>query len=98
MNRATRPFSGRQGRIAYEFGSGLRSMSDSSIRQKPSIEDPSNQIPSVRAFSAWAAGMATFFGSPWISENWSLMNFTRSASIRSSSSDTTSVDILEESF
>ena len=28
-------------------------MSDSSIRANPSMDDPSNQIPSVSAFSAW---------------------------------------------
>jgi hypothetical protein len=39
--RATFELAGRQGRTAKVAGSGLRSMSDSSIRANPSMEDPS---------------------------------------------------------
>ena len=43
----------RTGRIRNVARSGLSSMSDSSIRTNPSIEDPSNMISPSSAFSNW---------------------------------------------
>src|SRR5437773_2066335 len=54
-------------------------MSDSSIRVKPSIEEPSNWISPSRAFSNCDRGTSTFLMIPRMSVNWSLRNRTFSA-------------------
>jgi hypothetical protein len=45
-------------------------MSDSSMRVKPSIEEPSNMISPSSAFSNWLAGTSTFLLCPLMSVNW----------------------------
>ena len=54
--------------------SGTSSMSDSSMRVKPSIEEPSNMISPSSAFSNWLVGTSTFLLWPWMSVNWSRRN------------------------
>jgi len=58
-------------------------MSLSWIRTKPSMLDPSNQMPSSRAFSSWVAGIETFLTMPRMSVNWSRTKSIFSSSIRS---------------
>ena len=65
--------------MAKEFRSGTRFMSDSSIRVKPSIDEPSNWISPSRAFSNCERGISTFLMTPRMSVNWSRMNRTFSA-------------------
>ena len=67
--------------------SGLSSMSDSSIRTNPSIEEPSNMISPSRAFSNWLRGISTFLFTPRMSVNCSRRKSTpkRWASLRTSS-------------
>jgi hypothetical protein len=55
-------------------------MSDSSIRTKPSIDEPSNMICPSSAFSNWLRGTSTFFTTPRMSVNWSRRNRTSSRS------------------
>jgi len=42
-------------------------MSDSSMRVKPSIEEPSNWISPSSAFSNWERGISTFLMTPRMS-------------------------------
>ncbi len=74
--RATRFSLGRQGRIANVVGSGNAIMSDSSMRAKPSIEEPSKPTPSSSAGSSSSTVMATLFKEPRMSVNQRRMNFT----------------------
>ena len=62
-------------------------MSDSSMRVKPSIEEPSNMIWPSSAFSNWLRGISTFLMIPRMSVNCSRMKRTPllSASLRISS-------------
>ena len=59
-------------------------MSDSSIRTKPSIDEPSNMIAPSSAAANWRSGISTFLMTPRMSVNWRRMNLTfmRSASSR----------------
>ena len=66
--------------MAKESRSGTRFMSDSSIRVKPSIEEPSNWISPSSAFANWELGSSTFLITPKMSVNWSRMKRTFSAS------------------
>src|SRR2546425_6734984 len=63
--------------------SGLRYMSDSSIRTNPSIDEPSNMILPSSASSNWRSGISTFLIVPRMSVNWRRMNLTFSRSVRS---------------
>src|SRR5881628_690338 len=63
--------------------SGRRYMSDSSMRTKPSIDDPSNMILPSSASSNWPSGISTFLMVPRMSVNWRRMNLTFSRSVRS---------------
>src|ERR1700704_6217075 len=58
-------------------------MSDSSIRTKPSIEDPSNMMSPANAFSNCDAGSSTFLLMPRMSVNCSLRKRTLLAEARS---------------
>jgi hypothetical protein len=58
-------------------------MSDSSIRTKPSIDDPSNMMSPASAFSNCDVGISTFLLMPRISVNCSRMNRTFNESVRS---------------
>jgi hypothetical protein len=51
-------------------------MSDSSMRTKPSIEDPSNIMSPANAFSNCEAGISTFLFTPRMSVNCSLRKRT----------------------
>ncbi len=51
------------------FGSGTARTSASWIRENPSIDDPSNVIPSARAFSSSAGEMAKLLRLPRMSVN-----------------------------
>ena len=64
MSQNIRPVafsSGRQGRIAKVWGSGIAIMSDSSIGLKPVIEEPSKPIPPSNASSSSAALIEKLF-------------------------------------
>jgi len=65
-----------QGMRQNVFGSGLAIMSDSSMRAKPSIEEPSNPMPSSSAPSSSSTVIANDFTKPSMSVNQSLTNFT----------------------
>ena len=52
------------GKITQVSKSGYKYISDSSIRTKPSIEDPSNIILLSRAFVNWLTGISTFLITP----------------------------------
>ena len=54
----------RHGKIENVAGSGFANMSDSLIRAKPSIAEPSKPIPSSNAFSSSAGAIATDFKNP----------------------------------
>ena len=75
-----------EGQHPEGVGSGLRSMSDSSIRTNPSIEEPSNMISPSSAFSNWLRGTSTFLLTPRMSVNCRRRKSTpkRSASSRMS--------------
>ena len=68
-SRATFPFVCDQGKIRNVSRSGTRSMSDSSIRVNPSIDEPSNMISPSSAFSNWVRGTSTFLMMPRMSVN-----------------------------
>ncbi len=51
--------------------SGMRYWSDSAIRVKPSIEEPSNQVPCLTEPSSWWIGIVTALTWPMMSVNWS---------------------------
>ncbi len=55
-------------------------MSDSSIRTKPSIEEPSNMHLLLSAFSSWLRVIATFLSEPRISVNCRRIKLTFSSS------------------
>src|SRR6266545_234063 len=84
MIRATlSPVGPGQGNIRKVARSGRRYMSDSSIRTKPSIDEPSNMILPASASSNWRSGISTFLIVPRMSVNCRRMNFTFSRSVRS---------------
>ena len=51
--------------------SGIRYWSVSAIRVKPSIEEPSNQVPCLTEPSSWWIGIVTALTWPMMSVNWS---------------------------
>jgi hypothetical protein len=64
--------------------SGIRYWSDSAIRVKPSIDEPSNQVPWATDSSSRWIGIVTALTWPMISVNWSWtkrMPFAFAASI-----------------
>src|SRR5262245_26413188 len=54
--------------------SGIRYWSLSAIRVKPSIDEPSNQVPWRTEPSSWWTGIVTALTTPMMSVNWSWMN------------------------
>jgi hypothetical protein len=74
--RATLDSRGRQGTSWNVAGSGIASMSDSSMRANPSMEEPSKPMPSSKAFSSSSTVMAKDFSAPTMSVNQRRMNFT----------------------
>src|SRR5947207_14417424 len=82
--RATRsPDVPVHGKIRNVDRSGFKYMSDSSIRTKPSIDDPSNMILPSSASSNCRSGISTFLIVPRMSVNCRRMNLTFSRSVRS---------------
>src|SRR6267143_429250 len=69
ISLATRLVSSPQGKIWKVPKSGVSSISDSSIRTNPSIEEPSNMISPARAFSNCDAGISTVLLMPRMSVN-----------------------------
>src|SRR5438477_7908281 len=69
MSRAMRPPSSSYGSTRNVSRSGFRTMSDSSIRTNPSIDDPSNMMSPSSAFSNWLSGTSTFLLTPRMSVN-----------------------------
>jgi len=65
-----------QGSIANVVGSGRAIISDSSIRAKPSIEEPSNPIPSPKARGSSFTVMVKPFKNPSTSVNHNLIYLT----------------------
>src|SRR3989454_9389925 len=76
MSRATRPPSSSYGSVWRVARSGRSTMSDSSIRTNPSMEEPSNMMSPSSAFSNWLWGTSTFLLTPRMSVNWSRRNAT----------------------
>jgi hypothetical protein len=74
--RATLDSRGRQGTSWKVAGSGMASMSDSSMRAKPSMEEPSKPMPSSKAFSSSSTVMAKDLRAPTMSVNQRRMNLT----------------------
>src|SRR5579883_2495045 len=84
-----------QGMMQNVDRSGMRYMSDSAMRAKPSIEDPSNHLPWLMQSLSCAAGMVTLLTTPSTSVNWRLTN--RTFSLRTSSSTDLAVGAGAES-
>ena len=61
------PFSSPQGKTAQVEKSGYKTMSLSSRRTKPSIEEPSKRISLVKTLSNWLVGTSTALDVPLIS-------------------------------
>src|SRR4051794_27545201 len=76
----------RHGISWYVLGSGMATMSDSSIALKPVIDEPSKPIPSSSAPSISLGVTAKLFRWPSMSVNQSSTNSTPSSSIRFSTS------------
>src|SRR5436190_23977884 len=83
ITRATFPPSSSYGRILKVARSGFSTMSDSSMRTKPSIEEPSNMTSPSSAFSNWLSGTSTFLLMPRMSVNCRRRNDTPSFLARS---------------
>src|SRR5216684_5211350 len=77
------PVAPAQGKRRKVERSGRRYMSDSSMRTKPSIDDPSNMILPSSASSNCRSGISTFLMVPRMSVNCSRRNLTFSRSVRS---------------
>ena len=67
--RASVAFGSPHGSTSNVFGSGIASTSLSWMRLKPSIDEPSNVMPSSSAFSSSAGLMAKLFRLPSTSVN-----------------------------
>src|SRR5712664_1124037 len=70
ITRATLPAASPFGSTRKVSRSGRSTMSDSSIRTKPSIDEPSNMMSPSSAFSNWLWGTSTFLLTPRMSVNW----------------------------
>src|SRR5437899_6816008 len=70
ITRATLPAASPLGSTRKVSRSGLSTMSDSSIRTKPSIDDPSSMMSPSSAFANWLSGTSTFLLTPRMSVNW----------------------------
>ena len=80
--RATLPPATFSGTMRKLSRSGYRHWSDSWMRVKPSMEEPSNMTWLFTAFSTWEAVMATFFIWPKMSVNCIRMNSISSSRTR----------------
>ena len=88
--RATAFSRGRHGSTANVLGSGIAIMSDSSIRLKPVIDEPSKPMPSSSAPSSSSLPTAKLFSWPRMSVNQSRMNWM---SCSSTSARTSCLDV-----
>ncbi len=79
IKRATLPCSLPHGNNNQELKSGYKRISLSSMRTKPSIEDPSNAILLFKTFSSCEIGTSTFLMIPLTSVNIKRKNFTFSS-------------------
>src|SRR6267143_3057108 len=70
ITRATLPAASPLGRMRKVSRSGRSTMSDSSIRTNPSIDEPSNMMSPSSALSNWLSGTSTFLLTPRMSVNW----------------------------
>src|SRR6266705_5685702 len=70
ITRATLPAASPFGSTRNVSRSGRSTMSDCSIRTKPSIDEPSNMMSPSSAFSNWLSGTSTFLLTPRMSVNW----------------------------
>src|SRR5882762_253947 len=70
ITRATLPAASPFGSTRKVSRSGRSTMSDSSIRTNPSIEEPSNMMSPSSALSNWLSGTSTFLLTPRMSVNW----------------------------
>ena len=96
--RAEVPSPSAQGRSSKLLGSGLASTSDSCTRLKPSIDEPSNRMPSSNAPSSSTGEMANDLSWPKTSVNHSrIMRTPRSSTVRSTYSRWRSVLSIRES-
>src|SRR5881409_1342829 len=69
ITRATLPAESPFGSTRNVSRSGRSTMSDSSIRTKPSMDEPSNMMSPSSAFSNWLSGTSTFLLTPRMSVN-----------------------------
>src|ERR687895_391991 len=76
----------RHGRIRNVVGSGMATMSDSSIRLKPVIDEPSNPMPSSSAPGSSSRPTANDLSCPKMSVNQNRMNSTPRSSTCASTS------------
>src|SRR3954447_5654390 len=76
----------RQGRIRNVVGSGIATMSDSSIRLKPVIDEPSKPMPSSSAPASSSRPTANDLSAPKMSVNQNRMNSTLCSSTCASTS------------
>ena len=82
--RASGVFGSPHGSTSNVSGSGIASTSASWIREKPSIDEPSNVIPSSSAFSSSAGLIAKLLRLPSMSVNHRRTSRTpRSSTVRS---------------
>ena len=75
--RASVALASPHGRTSNVLASGIASTSLSSVRPKPSIDEPSKVIPSSSAFSSSAGLIAKLFRLPSTSVNHSRISRTR---------------------
>jgi hypothetical protein len=82
------PMPGSHGIALKVSRSGTRNMSDSAMRAKPSMLEPSNHLPRSTASSSWCIGTWTDFTWPTMSVNWRLTKrrLRSSASFRAAAS------------
>src|SRR5579884_4156931 len=85
-----------QGTMRKVSISGCRYMSDSAMRAKPSMDEPSNQVPCSIESRNWWVGMVTLFTIPTMSVNWRLMKRTCSCSICSKTLRDSVIYLLHE--
>ncbi len=85
---------GLHGRRQKVVGSGIATMSLSSMRANPSMDDPSKPIPSAMPVSSSSTVMAKLLRKPRTSVNQRRMNFTSCSSAASSTSAAVCVSTL----
>ena len=77
--RTTLPLSGRHGKRESVVGSGRKNKSERTSPPKPAIAEASMAMPCSKARSSSFGIIATFFCSPYTSQNARRINFTSSS-------------------